>query len=109
MRDRFGLIQRLDFFSEGDLVSILDRASRLWNIKIEKDALKILSGSSRGTARVGLLAEGLRERRLLAGGDPPEALQDPRGAGSRALERRGDLQKYEENSGQRRQIGRAHV
>lgn len=54
MRDRFGLIQRLDFFSEGDLVSILDRASRLWNIKIEKDALEILSGSSRGTARVGL-------------------------------------------------------
>ncbi len=54
MRDRFGLIQRLDFFSEEDLVSILGRASRLWNIKIEKDALKILSGSSRGTARVGL-------------------------------------------------------
>ncbi len=26
MRDRFGLIQRLDFFSESDLVEILERA-----------------------------------------------------------------------------------
>lgn len=54
MRDRFGLIQRLDFFSEGDLIEILKRASRLWNIKMEEDALKMLSTISRGTARVGL-------------------------------------------------------
>lgn len=54
MRDRFGLIQRLDFFSEDDLVEILKRACRLWNITIEEDALKALSTISRGTARVGL-------------------------------------------------------
>lgn len=54
MRDRFGLIQRLDFFSEGDLIEILKRASRLWNIKMEEEALKMLSTISRGTARVGL-------------------------------------------------------
>lgn len=54
MRDRFGLIQRLDFFSEGDLVEILKRASRLWDIKTEPEALELLSTSSRGTARVGL-------------------------------------------------------
>lgn len=54
MRDRFGLIQRLDFFSEEDLASILSRACRLWNISIDDDALGILSGCSRGTARVGL-------------------------------------------------------
>ena len=54
MRDRFGLIQRLDFFSEGDLVEILKRACRLWNIEIDADALKSLSTISRGTARVGL-------------------------------------------------------
>jgi len=54
MRDRFGLIQRLDFFSEGDLVEILKRACRLWNIEIDDDALKSLSTISRGTARVGL-------------------------------------------------------
>lgn len=54
MRDRFGLIQRLDFFSQGDLVSILERASNLWGIKLKKDALKMLADSSRGTARIGL-------------------------------------------------------
>lgn len=54
MRDRFGLIQRLDFFSEGDIVEILKRASRLWNIEITPKALEVLSTSSRGTARVGL-------------------------------------------------------
>lgn len=54
MRDRFGLIQRLDFFSQEDLVSILERASRLWEIDIEKEALKMLAECSRGTARIGL-------------------------------------------------------
>jgi holliday junction DNA helicase RuvB len=54
MRDRFGLIQRLDFFSQEDLVSILQRASKLWNIEIEKDALQMLADCSRGTARIGL-------------------------------------------------------
>lgn len=54
MRERFGLIQRLDFFTQNDLVSILERASKLWDIKIDKDALKMLANSSRGTARTGL-------------------------------------------------------
>lgn len=54
MRERFGLVQRLDFFTQNDLVSILERASKLWDIKIDKDALKMLANSSRGTARVGL-------------------------------------------------------
>lgn len=54
MRDRFGLIQRLDFFSQSDLVSILDRASKLWDIKVGEDALKMLANCSRGTARIGL-------------------------------------------------------
>lgn len=54
MRDRFGLIQRLDFFSQEDIMSILERACRLLSITIEPDALKILSGCSRGTARIGL-------------------------------------------------------
>jgi Holliday junction DNA helicase RuvB len=54
LRERFGLIQRLDFFTQSDLISILERASKLWNIKIEKNALKMLADSSRGTARIGL-------------------------------------------------------
>ncbi len=54
MRDRFGLIQRLDFFGTEDLVNILNRASGLWNINIENEALMELSKCSRGTARIGL-------------------------------------------------------
>ena len=54
MRDRFGLIQRLDFFDEEDMTKILQRACNLWNIKIDDDALNIISKGSRGTARVGL-------------------------------------------------------
>jgi holliday junction DNA helicase RuvB len=54
MRERFGLVQRLDFFSQEDLVSILKRASKLWDIKIGQEALKMLADSSRGTARIGL-------------------------------------------------------
>jgi len=54
MRDRFGLIQRLDFFGSTDLMDILRRACKLWDIKIEEKALKELAKCSRGTARIGL-------------------------------------------------------
>ncbi len=54
MRDRFGLIQRLDFFEDEDMIEILKRACKLWEIQIEEEALKLLSIASRGTARVGL-------------------------------------------------------
>ncbi len=54
MRDRFGLVQRLDFFSSEDMVSILKRAANLWKIGIEDEALEKLSNCSRGTARIGL-------------------------------------------------------
>jgi len=54
MRDRFGLVQRLDFFSNEDMVSILKRAANLWKIEIENEALEKLSNCARGTARIGL-------------------------------------------------------
>lgn len=54
MRDRFGFIQRLDYFEDEDLVNILIRAAKLWNIKYEKDSLKDIAQRSRGTARVAL-------------------------------------------------------
>lgn len=54
MRDRFGLIQRLDFFDDEDMIKILERACRLWNIQMEDRALRAVSAGSRGTARVGL-------------------------------------------------------
>ncbi len=54
MRDRFGLIQRLEYFGDGDVVKILERACSLWDIKYEEDALPEIAKRSRGTARVAL-------------------------------------------------------
>jgi Holliday junction DNA helicase RuvB len=54
MRERFGLVQRLDFFEQEDMENIIKRACKLWNIKIEDEALLLLSKCSRGTARIGL-------------------------------------------------------
>ncbi|MDD3474462.1 MAG: Holliday junction branch migration DNA helicase RuvB [Candidatus Dojkabacteria bacterium] len=54
MRDRFGLVQRLDFFEQSDMQDIIKRACKLWSIKIEDEALSRLSQCSRGTARIGL-------------------------------------------------------
>jgi Holliday junction DNA helicase RuvB len=54
MRDRFGLVQRLDFFEESDMQDIIKRACKLWSIKIDDEALLRLSQCSRGTARIGL-------------------------------------------------------
>ena len=54
MRDRFGLVQRLDFFEKEDMINILDRARKLWNIEMTEDALGLLAECSRGTARIGL-------------------------------------------------------
>ncbi len=54
MRERFGLVQRLDFFEKEDMKNIIKRACKLWNIKIEDKALLLLSKCSRGTARIGL-------------------------------------------------------
>lgn len=54
MRDRFGLVQRLDFFSNEDMVAILKRAGNLWKIGIDEEAITLLANCSRGTARIGL-------------------------------------------------------
>lgn len=54
MRDRFGLIQRLDYFNDEDLVSILERAAKLWNLKHEEESLETIAKRARGTARVAL-------------------------------------------------------
>ncbi len=54
MRDRFGLIQRLDYFGEEDLILILQRAAGLWDMKYSPESLLEIAKRSRGTARVAL-------------------------------------------------------
>lgn len=54
MRDRFGLVQRLDYFGTEDLVEIIRRAAGIENIEIEEEALYEIADRSRGTGRVAL-------------------------------------------------------
>jgi holliday junction DNA helicase RuvB len=54
MRDRFGLVQRLDYFDEEDLLKILQRAVVVWEMSFDEKALTEIAKRSRGTARVAL-------------------------------------------------------
>lgn len=54
LRDRFGYVQRLDYFSTEDLTEIVHRAAELFEMKIEEDAAKEIAKRSRGTARIAI-------------------------------------------------------
>ena len=53
-RDRFGLIHRLEFYSQEELAKIIQEASKKLNIKIDKKAALMIAGRSRGTPRIAL-------------------------------------------------------
>lgn len=52
LRDRFGIVSKLELYSEKDLTTIIERSSELLNIKIEKPAAKEIAKRSRGTPRI---------------------------------------------------------
>ncbi len=52
LRDRFGIIHRLEMYSEEDLAKIIKRSSKILNIEIEEDASKEIARRSRGTPRI---------------------------------------------------------
>ncbi len=52
LRDRFGIISRLDFYRPVDLERILLRSARILNTEITKDAAAEISKRSRGTPRI---------------------------------------------------------
>ena len=52
MRDRFGVILRLDFYSEDELLKIITRSARILNIKIDDDGALEIARRSRGTPRI---------------------------------------------------------
>lgn len=54
MRDRFGLVQRLEFFGSGDLKKMLSRAAKIWKIEADEESLLEIALRSRGTARIAL-------------------------------------------------------
>lgn len=54
LRDRFGIVQRLEFVSVRDLTHIVLRASRLMSISVEQDGAHEIAKRSRGTPRIAL-------------------------------------------------------
>jgi len=52
LRDRFGIINRLDFYRPLDLEQILLRSARILNSEIKVDAAAEIAGRSRGTPRI---------------------------------------------------------
>lgn len=54
MRDRFGLVQRLDYFSNEDIKEIILRIATIENIHFSPEALEEVAKRSRGTGRVAL-------------------------------------------------------
>jgi len=52
LRDRFGMIHRLEFYNEDEIKMIIDRAANILGIKIDEEAAKSLAIRSRLTPRV---------------------------------------------------------
>lgn len=52
LRDRFGIISKLQFYTTEELCEIVKRTSRVLNMEIEEDAAYELARRSRGTPRI---------------------------------------------------------
>lgn len=52
LRDRFGAVQRLDYYDDADLSSIVRRSAGILGIEIDVDAAAVIAARSRGTPRV---------------------------------------------------------
>ena len=52
LRARFGIVHRLDFYAEQDIVEIVVRSARILNVKIEPEAAQEIARRARGTPRV---------------------------------------------------------
>ncbi|MCP5200636.1 MAG: Holliday junction branch migration DNA helicase RuvB [Gammaproteobacteria bacterium] len=52
LRDRFGIVQRLEFYSEEDLAHIVRRAARILDVHIDDGGARELARRSRGTPRI---------------------------------------------------------
>lgn len=52
LRDRFGVVERLNYYSLDELCSIVKRSSEVYKVEIEEKALHELAKRSRGTPRI---------------------------------------------------------
>ncbi len=52
LRDRFGIVQRLEFYSVADLTHIVSRSSGILGVEIDEDGAGEIAKRSRGTPRI---------------------------------------------------------
>src|ERR1700741_536549 len=52
LRDRFGIVARLEFYTPGELTTIVTRSARLLNVAIDSDGAMEMARRSRGTPRI---------------------------------------------------------
>jgi Holliday junction DNA helicase RuvB len=52
LRGRFGIVHRLDFYSEADLHRIVTRSARILNVPMDADGATVIARRSRGTPRI---------------------------------------------------------
>jgi Holliday junction DNA helicase RuvB len=52
LRDRFGIVQRLEFYQAADLTQIVLRSARLLNVEIDQAGAEEVARRSRGTPRI---------------------------------------------------------
>jgi Holliday junction DNA helicase RuvB len=52
LRDRFGIVARLEFYSEADLAKIVQRSARLLDVALDEGGAAEISRRARGTPRV---------------------------------------------------------
>ncbi|MCH7835174.1 MAG: Holliday junction branch migration DNA helicase RuvB [Proteobacteria bacterium] len=52
LRDRFGIVQRLDFYSSDDLETIVRRSAGILNLPVENDGAQQIAMRARGTPRI---------------------------------------------------------
>src|SRR5450755_2674454 len=52
LRDRFGIVQRLEFYSTEELKSIVTRSASILKLKLQEDGADRIAERSRGTPRI---------------------------------------------------------
>ena len=68
LRDRFGILCRLDFYNSDDLCRIILRAAGTWGVEMDNDAAMNVASRSRGTPRIaGRLLRRIRDFHTLSG------------------------------------------
>lgn len=52
LRDRFGIVQRLEFYQQDELLEIVKRSASLLNVAMDSDGGEMIAKRSRGTPRI---------------------------------------------------------